>query len=465
VTTTTLTPSRSRRGLTGLLIVLGVSQTGTRLSAIAVPWFVLAKTGSPVTTGLVGCCEIAPYVLLKFLSGPLLDRAGPRRVSICTDWLSAAAAAAIPVLHLRGWLPLWLLLVLVVIIGAARGPGDAAKDVMVPDAARDARVPMERATGLTGSVDRLSATLGPAAAGAAIALLGPLSAVALDAGSFAAGALVIAWALPRRLAPGQGQSGGSYLQRMREGASYLRGSRLLRAIVAMTATTNFLDAGMFGVLMPVWARDSGHGPAAIGAAMAALGITATLASLGAAAVAHRLPRRPVYLIGYAVGGAPRFLVLVTGAPLWAVLAVFAVSGLGLGFINPILGAVIYEQIPRPLLGRVISLADSASWAGIPAGGPAAGLLTAAGGLAPVLIGFGLAYLLVTTLAGLRPEWAGLDSVRGERNGAEADMAAAHRGDSRAAAIGPDVFDRAGGTGGPARAQRPEPAGQGQPAGE
>ena len=463
--TGTLAPSRSRRGLAGLLIVLGVSQTGTRLSAIAVPWFVLTSTGSPVLTGLVGAGEIAPYVVLKFLAGPVLDRAGPRRVSISTDWVSAAATAAIPVLHLCGYLPLWLLLVLVAIIGAARGPGDAAKGVMVPDAARDAAVPLERATGLTGTVDRLSVTVGPAVAGASIALLGPLTAVALDAASFAGGALIIAWALPRDRRPGPRQSAGRYLQRMREGAGYLRGSRLLRAIVAMTAATNFLDAGMAGVLMPVWARDSGHGPAAIGAATASLGLAATIASLGAAAIAHRLPRRSAYLIGYAVGGAPRFLVLVTGAPLWLVLAVFAISGLGLGFINPILGAVTYELIPRPLLGRVFALADSASWAGIPAGGPAAGLLIAATGLAPVLIAFGCAYLLVTSLAGLRPEWAEMDRVRRRRNGADADTAAACPADGLAPITRQDARNHAGVRGASARARRPEPAAERQPAGD
>jgi MFS family permease len=426
---------RSRRALAGLLTVLAVSQTGTRLSAIAVPWFVLTTTGSPVLTGLVGFCEIAPYVLLKFLSGPVLDRAGPRRVSIGTDWLSAAATAAIPVLQLTGWLRLWLLLALVVLIGAARGPGDTAKDVMIPDVARDAQVPIERATGLTGTVERLSAILGPAAAGATIALLGPLNAVALDAASFAVGALLIGWAMPRRRPAAAQRDDDRYLQRMREGLGFLRRSPLLRIIIAMTAATNFLDAGMFGVLMPVWARDSGHGPAAIGAAAATLGLAATAASLGAAALAHRLPRRPAYLIGYAVGGAPRFLVLLTGAPLWMVLVVYAVSGLGLGFINPILGAVTFELIPRPLLGRVVALADSATWAGIPVGGLAAGLFIAAGGLAPVLAGFGVAYLLVTSLAGLRPEWADMDRRRRSQKGAGAQAPDIHPGDRQAAATG------------------------------
>jgi len=52
-----------RGGLIGLLCSQAVSLTGTRVSMIAVPWFVLTSTGSATNTGLVAACEMAPYVL------------------------------------------------------------------------------------------------------------------------------------------------------------------------------------------------------------------------------------------------------------------------------------------------------------------------------------------------------------------------------------------------------------------
>lgn len=42
-----------RRVLGGLLAAQAVSLTGTQLSMIALPWFVLVSTGSPTRTGLV----------------------------------------------------------------------------------------------------------------------------------------------------------------------------------------------------------------------------------------------------------------------------------------------------------------------------------------------------------------------------------------------------------------------------
>lgn len=167
-------PGRSLRPLTGVLAALAVSLTGTRISAIALPWFVLVTTGSATQTGAVAFCELAPYVAVKALTGPLVDRAGPRTVSWTTDLVSAAAAAAVPLLQASGGLSFGVLLALVAVIGAARGPGDLAKEVMVPEAAERGRVPLERAAGLSGVVERLTGTVGAAAGGALVALLGPL---------------------------------------------------------------------------------------------------------------------------------------------------------------------------------------------------------------------------------------------------------------------------------------------------
>jgi len=89
----------------------------------------------------------------------------------------------------------------------------------------------------------------------------------------------------------------------------------------------------------------------------------------------------------------------------------SVSDFGMGFLNPIIGAVVYERIPRPLLGRLIALSDSAAWAGIPLGALAGGLLIGPAGLSPVLIAFGLGYLLITSGAELRPEGAVMDDRR------------------------------------------------------
>ncbi|MBC9718115.1 MFS transporter [Streptomyces sp. TRM66268-LWL] len=411
-----ISDGRTLRPLAGILGALAVSLTGTRVSAIALPWFVLMTTGSATQTGLVAFCEMTPYVVAKALAGPLVDRTGPRVVSWATDLVSSAAAVAVPVCHGLGLLSLPLLLALVAVIGTARGPGDLAKRVMVPDAAERGGVPLERAMGLSGVIDRLASTVGPAAGGALIMLVGPLTGLFVNAACFALGSLLVAVALPRgmgRPAPAQDGPGdeGSYRQRFAAGFAFLRGDRLLLSLVVMVTITNLLDAAFNAVLVPVWAKESGHGPAAIGLLAGAGSAAAVAGSLLATVLAHRLPRRAVLLGGFLVLGAPRFVALASGASLGTLVAVFVVAGFGAGFLNPILGAVSVERVPRPLLGRVQALADSLAWSGIPLGGLLAGSAVALAGLTPVLLVCGAVYFLTTNLTGLRPEWAEMDRAR------------------------------------------------------
>jgi MFS family permease len=421
---------RSLRSLVGVLAATAVSVTGTRVSAVALPWFVLVTTGSATRTGLVAFCEMAPYVAVKAFAGPLLDRIGPRTVSRTADAISAAATGLIPLLQALDLLSFQLVLVLVGVIGAGRGPGDLAKEILIPEAADRSRVPLERATGLAGATERGAATVGPAIGGALVALANPLMSLIVTAACFALGSLVIALALPRGMGQavgGAASDGGkalSYWRRFGEGFVFLRRDPLLWTVIVMISITNLLDAAFMAVLVPVWAKESGNGPAAIGLTGSAWGIAAVGGSLIAAAVAHRLRRRMVFFAGFLLGGAPRFCILAFDVPIWVILAVFVIGGFGSGFLNPILGAILFERIPRPLLGRVGALSGSLSWAGIPLGGLLGGAAVAFFGLLPSLLTSGAAYFLVTSLTGLRPEWR-------EMNRSQSDSAGGQRGEGEA----------------------------------
>lgn len=425
---------RSLRPLAGVLAAMAMSLTGTRVSAIALPWFVLVTTGSAAMTGLVAFCEMAPYVLVKLLVGPLVDHLRPRRVSWVADVVSAAGAGAVALLHALDLLAFPVLLGVVALIGAARGPGDLAKEIMVPEAAERGRIPLERAAALSGVTERLAATLGPAMGGALVALAGPLVGLALSGACFALGSVVIVWALPRVQAPeagapipAPGLEAAGYWRRFAEGVAFLRAEPMLLALALMVAVTNLLDAAFAQVLVPVWARESGHGPAVIGLNSAVMGLAAVGGSLVAAAVAHRMRRRAVFFVAFLMVGPPRFLVLAMDAPVWVMLVVFALSGLGGGLINPILGAIQFERVPRRLLGRVNALGDSLAWAGIPLGGLMAGAAVAAAGLSPVLVACGAAYFLTIGLTGLRREWRQMDQSRGVDSPSAPASAESNRG--------------------------------------
>ena len=383
----------SRRPILALAAADTVSLTGTRLSMVAIPWLVLTMTGDPVLTGLAGLAEMLPYVLAKALGGPLIDRLGARRIAIVADLASMAAIAVIPLLHFAGLLGIATILPVVALLGIARGPADGAKYSMVPVVAAMGAVPLERVTGIMGVIERLASTLGAAAAGALVALLGPAIALSLTAAAFGASALTIALALPSVPQPEERRQAG-YLADLREGWRWFRRDAVLVGIVTMIAATNFLDAAYGSVLLPVWSEAFGNA-ALLGLLFATFSGASIAGSAVATMLAERLPRLTVYVIAFLLTGAPRFAIFAIDVPLAATFAVLIVGGFASGFLNPILSAVMLERIPAALIGRVTALTNALSWALIPLGGVAGGALIALMGLPATFAVMGIAYFAVT----------------------------------------------------------------------
>jgi predicted MFS family arabinose efflux permease len=307
-------PARSRRGLVGLLTAEAISLSGTRLSMIAIPWYVISTTGSPFLTGVVAFAEGVPYVLAKALGGPLIDRFGARRIAITADVVSMLTMAAIPLLHLLSVLPLGVFVSLVALLGLLRGPADAATKTLIPTVVERAHVPLERATGLSGTLERLATTVGAAGAGAVVAVIGPIPALALNAAAFVLAPLIVWFTVPAAPGADAAAAEGGYLSQLRNGFTFLVGDRLLRSIAGMLASTNLLNAAMTSVLLPVWAHQTGSGPAAMGVLIGVFAASAIATSLLASAFAHKLPRRATYLVGFVITGAPRFTVLAFDLP-------------------------------------------------------------------------------------------------------------------------------------------------------
>jgi MFS family permease len=380
-----------------------LSLSGTRLSTIAIPWLVLSATGSPVLTGLTAMMEMLPYVAAKALSGPLIDRVGPKRIAVVCDTASVAVVMLVPLLDWLDLLGMPLLLPVVFAMGVLRGPSDAAKQAMVPDIAELAAVPIERVTGVVGAIERLASTAGAAGAGALIGLIGPGQALVVNAITFAAAALIVGVGIPRlrsmselRDAP-EARPGGmsSYLGDLREGWRFLRGDAVLVSIVIMVATTNLLDQAYHAVLLPVWTQSSGHGPELLGAMFSAFTGASIAGAAIAAAIGERMPRLMVYTVAFLLTGFPRFLVIALDAPLSLIFLTLTIAGFASGFLNPILSAVIFERIPKPLTGRVTAMNAALCFALIPFGGLVGGALISMIGLAAALSLTGLAYLAAT----------------------------------------------------------------------
>lgn len=382
-----------RRPLVAILTAHHVSLAGNAMTLLAVPWFVLDTTGSPVRTGIAAGSMVLPVVISLMLGGVLVDRLGYRRTSVIGDLASGVTVLLIPVLHAADLLSFSVLLILVFLSTLLDAPGMTARVALLPDVAELAGMRIERASSALDVAERAARMVGAPLAGGLIVWIGPANVLIVDAATFAvAAALVGGSNAPRRATD---RSRTRYMAGLREGLGFVRRDRLLRAIILMITVTNMLDMAYVGVVLPVYADRVLGGAGALGLLVGASALGAVIGAAAFGAVMHRLPRWPLFTAAFLVVGAPRFLLLALEPGLAALLVAAAGIGLCAGMLNPILIIAEYERIPAHMRARVLGAVQAGVVAASPLGPILGGVLIGAAGLTATLLLLAGAYLTVT----------------------------------------------------------------------
>ena len=390
---------KRRLPLAALLAAEGVSVAGNQMALVAIPLFVLQTTGSASRTGVTMFFTFLPTVLAGFFGGALVDRLGFRRTSIAADVASAAAVAAIPLLHRTVGIEFWQLQILVFLGALLDAPGNTARSALVPKVVAQAGISLDRGTALFNAADRIATLAGPPVAGAVIALVGTADVLWVDAATFVFSALVVRAAIARDAPRPAGTT--TYGADLREGFAFVRADTALLAIIFLVTAMNALDSALAFVGLPVFVERVLDNPPVLGLLLGAIGVGGAAGSLAFAAWGDRLPRRATLVVCFVVVSS-FFLVVGAFPPLWIVLVYGAIAGVAAGPLNGILGAVLYERIPEEMRGRALGIVKALSFMAIPFGGLAGGAMISAIGLRATFLLLGGAYVLTALSSAVNP---------------------------------------------------------------
>ncbi|HZQ09422.1 MAG TPA: MFS transporter, partial [Anaerolineae bacterium] len=173
---------------------LAISRLGDQFTMIALLWFVLQLTGSGAAVGLVILCFDLPALVTGPLLGMILDRYQPRTVMGLDNAARAGIIAAMPVLYWLGVLQFWHIVLLSLAAGALQPATLVGVRTYLPHLVPDPE--LNRANTLLVGNLQLASLIGPALAGALVAISGGPTILLLDALSFVIMA-VIAFRLPK----------------------------------------------------------------------------------------------------------------------------------------------------------------------------------------------------------------------------------------------------------------------------
>lgn len=381
-----------------LLIASTVSLIGSMLSLVALPWFVLQTTGSPARAGMVGFAVFLPGFAAGIFGGTLVDRLGFKRASVLADTISGVGVAAIPLLYHSIGLAFWQLLTLVFLGALLDVPGLTARRSMLPELTERAGMRLERVNAAFESINNLARLVGPPIAGLLISWVGASNVLWLDGASFLASALLIALVVPRPPAPAASPVHGRYFEEVMAGLRFIRHDRLLFPMAIVLALSNGLTGSMYAVVLPVYAERVFGTATDLGLMVAASGVGALVGATLYGSVGHRVPRSVIWLGGFLLVPV-EYWALSASASLPVLLVVFAIAGMVMGPINPLMVTIRHERSPGYLRGRVFSTYSAIAMAVQPLGILITGYLIESFGLRPtvLLIAAGLQALALAML--------------------------------------------------------------------
>jgi MFS family permease len=385
---------RRRLPLYALFVADAISLSGNVVALVAIPWFVLQETGSAALTGLTGFFTWLPVVIAAFFGGVIVDRLGFRTTSVVADFASAAAVAGIPALHLTVGIELWQLFVLVFVGALLDAPGVTARRSLLPEIVELAQMRMERAASIVQAIRQGSFLVGAPIGGVLVAVLGAPNALWVDAASFLASAALVSALVPAAIALPPREEKTGYFADLAEGLRFVWRDRLIRAIVITVLLTNFLDAPLASVILPVFVDNEFGSAEHLGLLLGVFGAASIVGAAAFGAIGHRLPRRRTFVICFFLASIP-YLALATTPSLGATLVIAAAFGIVGAPLNPILNTVGFERIPAVLRGRVLGTITAAAYSAIPLGILGGGLLIEVIGVGPTLLAIGVCYLAVT----------------------------------------------------------------------
>jgi MFS family permease len=372
----------SRVGSTPIRAIVAaewVSSVGSSMTVLALPWFVLATTGSATKLGLVLGIGSIPFVTLPLLAGSLIARIGARQTMVIADAARLPLLAAIPALYSLDALSFPLLVVLVALTSVFTAAHMPAQRLILAEVVGDEESLVARVNAYLDGAQTTAPLVGPALAGVLIVALGPTNVLYVDAATFGVAAIAVGLFVPRGKRVAEAAERG-----LLAGVRYILRSRLL-VVLCVSVLTMEPFYTLFVTTLPVFAYSGYDQNAHIaGVFYAAMGAGALLGMPVVSVVVRRFGALHVAAAAFVLASIPKLLL---GIPLPAV-GVAAVLVLQ-GFVGPLTGApmftVITTRTPAALRAKVLSAAVGVMFLTGPLGQIAAGPLINAVGTRTVFL--------------------------------------------------------------------------------
>ncbi|MBO9540141.1 MFS transporter [bacterium] len=346
----TLSPTSTAdaRGYHAFMAGSLVGRIGDWLDLVALNWATLQLTDSALHLALINVCRLAPVFALSVPAGVLADRYDRRRLLMLIQVLSAALTVLLGLMihqHAAFWA-----FALVVTVRACLSAMDApVRNALLPNLAPSDR--QAQAVALNAAQMNLARVIGPAIAGAVLAVAPALWLFALNAASSLVALASLAFVPATPQTARTTKSKGA----MAEALAFVRAQPTVQSLLIL-AIAPMVFGFPYTAMLPLFVRDlTGLGPTAFGGLLTVSAVGSLVGS-GRLAFLRDQQAAGKWLIVSLLGfGLSLGLFMVSKGWVPAAIAMFLV-GLTSQTYRTTSRIALQAAIPDALRGRILSIA-------------------------------------------------------------------------------------------------------------
>ncbi|MDX8457466.1 MFS transporter [Mesorhizobium humile] len=364
-----------------------VSNFGGLIQGVGAAWMMTTIATSPYQVALVQASTTLPIMLFALVAGAIADSFNRRKVMLVAQTFMLVVSALLTLFTWQGWMTPWTLLAFTFLIDSGTALNSPSWQASVGDMVPRAKVPAAVALNSLGF--NITRSVGPAIGGVIVAAAGAAAAFAANAVSYIGLIVVLArWkpALPEQTLPRESLGAA-----MGAGLRYVAMSPNIAKVLVRGLAFGF-SAGAVLALLPLVARDVVKGDAlTYGIMLGAFGIGAVGGALISVRLRQLLSSEVMVRMAFAGFALCAFNAAVSHNA-WQTSAGLLIGGacwvIALSHFN----VTVQMSTPRWVVGRVLSIYQTATFGGIALGSWIWGVVADAHGAETALTAAAIAML-------------------------------------------------------------------------
>lgn len=342
-----------------------ISQLGSSMTSFALVLWAYGQSGSALSVSLMSFCDYVPYILVSMFVGTFIDRHKKKGIMLVADTIAAVGSLAVFVLFITGYLSVWNIYVINIVMGVTTAFQQPASAVAVGRLVPKDKI--SNVSGLNSFSSNLIVIFKPMIAAALYAVGGLSLILLIDLASFVIAFTVLLFFIP---IPEQieNKQHKSLFAGTAEGFLFLQKEKGIFYIMLTMALINFFSRLTYeNILSPMILARSGNNSMVLGIVNACMGVGGIAGGLIVSL--KKESRHKAYAIYLSAALSFLFgdLTMAVGRNvfLWSFAAIAA--SIPIPFIMANQNAILYKKVPQKLQGRVFAVRNSIQYSTIPVG--------------------------------------------------------------------------------------------------